>query len=86
MLLDEIDNAAGKHYDNLQNSASQVGLRINKDKTKIMHINYHREGAPPKAPEGLKVVEDFNILGSEEPHLCQTFVEPFGDPLAYLYT
>ena len=53
MLYDETDIAAAEHYDNLQNSAFQVGLRINKDKTKTMHINYHREGAPPSATEGL---------------------------------
>ena len=64
VLLDETDIVAAEHYDNLQNSASQVGLRINKDKTKIMHINYHREGAPPKALEGLEVVEDFKYLGT----------------------
>ena len=48
--------AAAEHYGNPQNSASQVGLRINKYKTKIMHINCHREGATPKALEGLKIV------------------------------
>ena len=28
-----------------------------------MHINYHREGAPPNAYKGLKVVEHFKYLG-----------------------
>ena len=54
MLLDETDIVAAEHYDYLFCSASQAGLRTNKDKTKIMNINYHREGAPPKAVEGLK--------------------------------
>ena len=54
MLLDETDIAAAEHYDYLFCSTSQAGLRTNKDKTKIMNINYHREGAPPKAVEGLK--------------------------------
>ena len=54
MLLDETDIAAAEHYDYLFCSASQAGLRTNKDKTKIMNINYHREGAPPKAVERLK--------------------------------
>ena len=39
-------------------------LKINKGKTKIMHINYHREGAPSKALEDLAVVEDFKYLGA----------------------
>lgn len=64
MLLDETDIAAEEHYDYLQNSASQAGLRQDKDKTKIMNINYHREGAPPKAVEGLKVTECFKYLGA----------------------
>ena len=64
MLLDETDIAAEEHYDYLQNSASQAGLRQDKDKTKIMNINYHREGAPLKAVEGLKVVECFKYLGA----------------------
>ena len=29
-----------------------------------MHINYHREGAPPKAYKGLKVVEYFKYLAN----------------------
>ena len=62
MLLDETDIAAAEHYDSLQISASQVGLRINNDKTKFIHINYHREGAPPKALEGLIVVRGFKYL------------------------
>lgn len=53
VFLYETRIAAAEHYDNLKNSASQVGLKIKKDKTKIMHINYHREGAPPKALDGL---------------------------------
>ena len=61
VLLDETDIAAAEHYGNLQNSISQVGLRINKDKTEIMH----REGASPKALVGLKVVEDFEYLAPE---------------------
>ena len=66
VLLDETDTAAAaEHYDNLQNSASKVALRINKDNTKIMHINYCREGAPPKLLGGLKVVEDFKYLGTQ---------------------
>ena len=39
-------------------------LRINKGKTKVMHINYHREGAPSKTLEKLEVVEDFKYLGT----------------------
>ena len=64
VLLDETDLAAAENYDNLQNSASQVGLRMDKEKTKIMHINYRREGAPPNALERLEVVEDFKYLGT----------------------
>ena len=61
VLLDETDIAAAEHYGNLQNCTSQVGLRINKDKTEIMH----REGASSKAPVGLKAVEDFVYLMPE---------------------
>ena len=64
VLLDGTDIARAEHYGNVQNSASQAGLRINKDKTKIMHINYHIEGASPKGLEGLEVVEDFRHLGA----------------------
>ena len=64
VLLDETDIAAAEHYDNLQISASQVGLRFNKDKTKIMHINYYREATPQKTLEGLESVEDFKYLGA----------------------
>ena len=39
-------------------------LRINKGKTKVMYMNYHREGAPSKALEDLEVVEDFKYLGA----------------------
>ena len=39
-------------------------LRINKVKTKVMHIKYHREAAPSKALEELEVVEDFKYLGT----------------------
>ena len=62
MLLKKTYIAAAKHYDNLENSASQVGLRANNDKTKSMHINNHREVAPSKALEGLKVLKDFKCL------------------------
>ena len=64
VLLDEIDTAAEEHYDNLQNNASQVELRINKDKAKIKHVKYHRESEPLKALEWLEVVEDFKYLGT----------------------
>ena len=37
-------------------------LRINKGKTKIMHMNYHREAAPSKALEDLEVVEELKYL------------------------
>ena len=39
-------------------------LRINKGKTKVMYMNYHREGAPSKALEDLEVVEDFKYFGA----------------------
>ena len=64
MLLDETEVASADHYENLKNNASCVGLQINKDKTKIMHINYRRVGPPPKALEGLEIVEDFKYLGA----------------------
>ena len=35
-----------------------------KGKTKVMHINYHREEAPSKALEELEVVEDFKYIGT----------------------
>ena len=57
MLLDVTDIAAAEHYVNLQISASQVGLRVNK-------VNYHRERPTPKALEELKVVKDFKYLGA----------------------
>ena len=62
VLLDEDDITAAEHHDILQKSASQVGLRTNKNRTKIVRINYHREGAPHKALEGLDVVQDFKYL------------------------
>ena len=91
MLLDETGIAAAEHYDNLQINASQTGLRINKDKTKIMHINYPKEVTPPKALEGLKVVEDFKYLGArkafvnKEEFLGVSFgnYKPFADLIAY---
>ena len=30
-----------------------------------MHINYHSQGAPPKALEGIEVAEDFKYLGTQ---------------------
>ena len=60
VLLDEAGITAAEHYANLQNSAKNQ----NQGKTKIMHINYHREGAPSKALEDLAVVEDFKYLGA----------------------
>ena len=51
VFLEETDIAAVEHHDNLQNIASHVGLKTNKSKTKIIHRNYHRVGAPLKAFE-----------------------------------
>ena len=63
VVLDEDEITAIEHYDILQNIASQTGLRINKDRTKIIHINYRRESAAPKALERLEVLKDFKYLG-----------------------
>ena len=60
-----------------------------------MHTNYHREGTPPKALEGLEVVEDFKYLGGRIALSLPDFrqrkgiawsCKPFGDLIAYLYT
>ena len=56
-----------------------------------MHINYPKEVTPPKALEGLKVVEDFKYLGArkafvnKEEFLGVSFgnYKPFADLIAY---
>ena len=59
MLLEETGITAADHI-----ATYKTMLRINKGKTKIMYINYHREGAPSKALEDLEVAEDFKYLGA----------------------
>ena len=56
---------AGEHLKNIQETAAKVGLKINRDKTKILLVNYELNDQPPKALDKLEIVDYFNYLGAK---------------------
>ena len=65
VTFDPNETSPGKHLKNIQETAAKVGLKIKKDKTKILLVNYELSDQPPKALDKLEIVDDFKYLGAK---------------------
>ena len=65
VTFDSNETNAGEHLKNIQETAAKVGLEINRDKTKILLVNYELSDQPPKALDKLEIVDDFKYLGAK---------------------
>ena len=59
VTFDSSETNAGEHLKNIQETAAKVGRKINRDKTKILLVNYKLSYQPPKALDKLEIVDDF---------------------------
>ena len=64
VTFDSNEANAGEHVHNIQSAAAAVGLKINRDKTKILLVNCDLSERLPKSLENLEIVDDFKYLGS----------------------
>jgi len=64
VTFDSNETNAGEHVHNIQSAAAAVGLKINRDKTKILLVNCDLSERLPKSLENLEIVDDFKYLGS----------------------
>ena len=65
VTFDSNKTNAGEHLKNIQETAAKVGLKINRDKTKMLLVNHEHSDQPPKALDKLEIVDDFKYLGAK---------------------
>ena len=62
VTFDSNEMNAGEHLKNIQETAAKVGLKINRDKTKILLVNYEPSDQPPKALDKREIVDDLKYM------------------------